>query len=300
MLHFFSRYKNGLVFAILVSICIIFISLRSTKTPAFVNSIVQTVSYPFVFVFGEIKTEIENFFSNLSTLSETVDKLESSVEMLKEKADERQLILNLKRENTKLKHMLSFKEVLKDEGFETEIAEVIGIHERFNFTTYTVDKGLNSGIRRNMPVIAYDFVCDSNGKETYEKYAVGIISEVSGLNAKVLPVTNEDFSVVVTFTYSDYIGFYSGRGRFSSTSLVEQINYKANIYPGDEVITLGGDSYFPGGIKIGKILRVEERRDVLSKKAYVIPYMKDLPKRQLFVIKTKQKEIIENLSEEMD
>ena len=148
---------------------------------------------------------------------------------------------SVNRENQRLRAMLEFKE--SHETYEMVDAYIIGWHSTDWNSTYTINRGSNSGIDVNMCAIT------ANGE------VVGLVTEV-GLNyAIVKTVLDSTLEISGTISTSGYNGMVSG-GYIDGYNTLLKMNYLPSdsiIRNQDQVVT-SGSTVYPRGLIIGHVV----------------------------------------------
>ena len=109
----------------------------------------------------------------------------------------------------------------------------------------TIDIGSIEGIKPEMGVISNSGI-------------VGVVHSVTDHYANVISILHQDLKINVRATKSPAFGSLVWSGKKSQEFRVEDVVSNANIKIGDTLITGGMSSYFPLGIPIGKITRLEK------------------------------------------
>jgi len=142
------------------------------------------------------------------------------------------------RENSRLRSLLAFQ---KRTTFESVAAKVIAF-DASNFSrSFVINKGQQQGIKIGNPVITPDGV-------------VGIIQEVSKTNSRVLLINNPEFAMAAEVPRSHAAGVVSGM--LDGQSKLKYLELDADVRIGDDVISIGRNSRFPGGIPIGIVSKI--------------------------------------------
>lgn len=136
-------------------------------------------------------------------------------------------------------------------------ARVIGnsITKRDNFIT--IDRGSRDGVRPEMGVVTGTGV-------------VGIVSQVSGHSALVIPVLNSKCRISCRLRGSGYFGYLHWGGGSPLIALLNDIPRHAVLKKGDAVETSGYSSSFPEGIFVGRILQVRNSSDGQSYEPVIV------------------------------
>ena len=168
---------------------------------------------------------------------------------------------HLREENQVLKHQLTATEQLQarvgeleaeNESLRRELklaqatpysyvsAAVIGRSPNNWFSTITIDKGLSSGIARDMPVVT-------------DQGLVGRISKVTNFTATVTLILDRDSGVgaVVRHGTSGDLGVVSGQG--NERLKLKFFSRDAEVGFDDLVVTSGLGGVYPKGIIIGRV-----------------------------------------------
>lgn len=135
------------------------------------------------------------------------------------------------------------------ERFDYIAAGVINNNTRHPKNFFTINKGLNDGVRTGMGVV------DQNG-------VVGIVNVAGRHMARVISLLNETQHFSVKIKDTSFVGSLSWKGRNPEIGYVEEIPRHARYSPGDTIVTSGYSTAFPEGIPVGVILnRVHSRDD---------------------------------------
>lgn len=166
-------------------------------------------------------------------------KLEKYSEMQREYAD----VLS---ENARLKEQLGFAQNVPS----IKVAAQIIAEDPGNvYTTFVINKGSNSGVIRDMPVVAFQ-----GGTECL----VGKILEVRSGTSVILPVYDRQFYVAARLARTRAEGLVEGEGKSSSDLSMSYISRLSSqeIQKGDVVVTSGLDSIFPPDLAIGRVTKI--------------------------------------------
>jgi len=158
-------------------------------------------------------------------------------------------IIQLRRENQLLREQIDLIHSLPADRIS---AEVIAKDHDNLFSTITVNKGSRHGVRRDMPVVAYQG--DLEG-------LVGKVVAVSAGSAQILPLYDPQCQVSARLERSRYEGLINGQGQDRQNILMRYVKKIAvdSIEYGDLVVTAGLGGLYPKGINVGRI------RDILAR-----------------------------------
>ena len=173
----------------------------------------------------------------------------------------------LERENSMLREQLGYLE----DGTITKIpAMVIGGGTDNFFRSIVINKGSKSGIKKDMPVIAY--------VDGYQSL-VGKVVEVSSHSAIVKPITDYNLYVPAVLQKFRYQGLVNGLNMdFVSREASSRINC------GDLVVTSGFNGSYPENIYIGKVKSISGKEYETSLRLEIEPFVDFFRLEYVFVI----------------
>jgi len=163
--------------------------------------------------------------------------------------------LDLLATNRRLQKLLKFKETT---NYPVLAVRVIGRDPSGWFKSVIIDKGADSGLKENLPVV------NASG-------LVGRLVSVSSNYAKVLLIIDQNSAVDCIIRRSRERGIVKG-----ATSKLCRLDYvikTGDVVPGDIVITSGLGGIFPKGIPVGKVTTVSSRPGELFKDITVEPFV---------------------------
>ncbi|WP_435970050.1 rod shape-determining protein MreC [Streptomyces sp. Qhu_M48] len=204
-----------------------------------------------------------------------VDPIGNAIGAVRDSGERHTRIAALEKENAELKAELGSDDrnrnrvreldaMLKTAGagqYGIKGAQVIAIGAAQGFSwTVTVDVGARDGVKRDMTVL--------NGSGL-----VGRVTTVGPSTSTVLLANDPDFTVGTRMEKSDELGFATGQG--DGPLLVQLLNGKAKVKPGDRLVTFGssGDKPFVPGVPVGEVVRVDPAGGGLTRNMYVRPYV---------------------------
>ena len=202
------------------------------------SSVEKSVNY--------VYSSITNTFNAVSELrqlrkdyNDLVLKLENYEEMQRSNAE-------IKKENERLKEQLDFSISLDEKNIPSRI---ISRDLDSAYSYLTIDKGSVNGIKKGMPVIAFQ-----NGNNGL----VGKIVQVGTFTAQVMPVYNIDNIVSARIQKTRDLGLVNGLGsldqplnlKYIRKSIANDLSY------GDIVVTSGENDNYMKDIPIGSISKI--------------------------------------------
>ena len=204
-----------------------------------------TAAYSFV-----SKTS-QTYFAIVNTNRENA-KLRRSISKLK---TENARLMEAAIQNKRLKKIVNLDESRR---FESLLCSVIGVDPSKLFSSLFIDRWLDDGLSRNMPVITYDGV-------------VGKIVKVSSQAARIRLLTDSRSSIAVLVQRSRAPGILQGTG--GSLCEMVYIDAGADIRRGDTLLTSGFGGIFPRGLMVGRVRSVVIKKGALTKSAKVEPFV---------------------------
>lgn len=203
-----------------------------------------------------------------SDLQERIKALETQNDVLS--LENMQLREN-KAEVERLRSLLAYKEAQQDQ-YVLEAARVIARSPNNWYKTITIDKGSESGIAVNMPVIT------PNG-------LVGKVMSVSGNSAQIWLITDREMAVgSILQETRETKGIVEGMGDNGTLRMIN-IPYFSQVQIGEGVITSGLSETYPPGIQIGLIKDVKKEANGLVLSATVDPAVDFNKLEEVLVIK---------------
>ncbi len=138
-----------------------------------------------------------------------------------------------------------------------------------------IDKGLNHGLAKNMPVIISDGVL------------VGKIYEVYVNSAKVMLLSNPKCVINGLVSSSDAKGVI--RGEYGLGIILDMVMQNDRMSIGDDIITSGIGGDIPRGLYVGKIRQIQNSEDHLFQQAIITPAVQSDKLSAVFIIKGNKK-----------
>lgn len=225
----------GIVLVILLSISLLVYRSKNTFIKNISMSINKVIMYPF--------TSLNKDKSITQTESYLIQKNINS---------------SLEKEIQELKQTLELNKTLTE--YNPVNATILSRNKSYWFNTITIDKGSKSGIKENMAVVT------RNG-------LIGKISKVSKNSSEVKLITSDDlnFKVSIAIKTNETDNYAILNGYDNKTKLIKAtgIDKTTNINVGDSVLTSGLGEFFPAGIYIGTVEKIEKDKYNLSKTVYI-------------------------------
>ncbi len=171
--------------------------------------------------------------------AELTKKLEDYEQMRRSNAE-------IRKENERLLEQLNFTISLEEKNYP---AQIISRDSDNLYAYFTINRGSSSGIKKNMPVIAYQ-----NGNSGL----VGKIVQVGAFTSIVMPIYNLNCTVSARIQNSRDLGLVSGNGnedlplsmKYIKKRVLEELHY------GDVVVTSGENNNYMRDLPIGSISKI--------------------------------------------
>ncbi len=154
-------------------------------------------------------------------------------------------------ENLRLRELLKFGQSTTAELIP---ARLIGSGDNLNMATILLDAGYQRGIRENMPVVSADGL-------------VGRVVSVSRDYCTVQLLSDLNFRVAALDQRSRVQGVFQWIGL--NNGVLNGVYLSADVKIGDWIVTSGQNSFFPTGLKIGVVSRIDDVHAGWFQKIYI-------------------------------
>lgn len=154
--------------------------------------------------------------------------------------------VDIRKENERLRELLDFSVSAEEKNIP---AQIISRELDNSFSYLTIDKGSVNGIKKNMPVLAYQ-----NGN----RGLVGKIVQVGTFASIIMPVYNTSNNVSARIQNTRDLGLVTGQG---NPDLPLQMQYiRKRVAPdlnfGDVIVTSGENDNYMRDVQIGTISKI--------------------------------------------
>ncbi len=230
--------------------------------------------------------DMGQWFTSRKNLLKKMKKLQTENKELKEKIEDltesTSVLAQDKYELERLRTLLELQETYST--YDSVGAHVIAKSDTTNiiYGSFTIDKGSEDGIEKNMNVLA-------NGG------LVGIVSKVGKKYAVIDTIIEDNFNVSGKSASSSDTCIVEGDLELYDSGLLKlsQISKEALIKEGDMILTSPiSDKYLPG-ILIGYVSSVTDNSDDLTKSGYLTPVASFENLEEVLVIKQLKQDYIE-------
>ncbi len=273
---YIQKRKTGVSFTVLLLVCIILILFSNRNMVIKPREVGQSLLSTLQLSIHSISTWFVNTWNSINELKKLRQELDEAREKLLEHERISRDAAELHRENTQLKVQLKFSKAL---AFKQIPAEVIARDPGNEFSTLMVNKGTMHGVKRGMPVVAFQ-----GGLQ-------GLVGKIvfAGLwTSTIKPITDPSSYVAARLQNSRYDGLVNGRQHYMGGLIMRYIKKSAveDIQYGDLVITSGMGLLFPKGIHIGRVREMQAKAYEASLELEIEPIVDFSRLEYLFILDT--------------
>lgn len=243
--------RNATLFAFLLFLSVSF-GVLALSTRSFALNLKEVGFSLFSGVRGGVSATI-SFFSETAASIKKLSSLRKDYEELAARLDDYEILqrdaAGIRAENQRLREQLGLSEPL---AYRHIAARVVGREPDNLFSGFIIDKGARQGIRRDMPVIAFQ-----EGMQAL----VGKIVQVGRSSSLVMPIFESRSYVSARLDVSRYEGIASGQGDQDKPLVLRYVKKRAKdeLSVGDLVVTSGMGGIYPPGLSLGRIARIHSR-----------------------------------------
>lgn len=258
-----EKHKPARLLIIYISISLLVLIFRTGRIVEVSRSLLLYILAPSPQIVSRLLNETSRVGESISHLISAREENKVLRERLNSLLQEREKIEQIVSENERLKKILEYQ---KEAPYQLVSARVIGGAPSFLSPVLLIDKGSNHGIKKDVPVVAWQE--DVNPQDT-GMALVGRITELSRDMSKVLLITDSNSELSAMAQRNREKGVIAGTGnRFL---LFKYLPPTADLKVGDLIITSGMGRIFPTGLAIGSIEEVFTGVGGLEKRARVVP-----------------------------
>lgn len=189
---------------------------------------------------------IKNTFGAVGELA----KLRKNYDLLSKKLEDyeqmRRSNVEIRKENDLLKKQLDFSTSLEEKNCP---AQIIARDNDNIFAYLTINKGSSSGIKKNMPVIAF---------QDGQSGLVGKIVQVGKWTSVVMPIYNVNCNVSARIQNTRDLGLVNGMGNVDAILSLKYIRKRVldELHYGDVVVTSGENGNYMKDLPLGTISKI--------------------------------------------
>lgn len=270
MRHFFThRIKVVLIVTVLLAVVLGVVgNLVGLSLP---NQIVKSLLTPIRTGVSKLTDGAEKIYDYIFSYESLAAENEALRKELAEAEDSARQVDALTTENQRLRDLLDLQTGHYDYKFVD--GYIISWDSGEWSSTFTINRGSNSGIQVNMCAIT------ANGE------LVGLVSEVGPNYAVIKSVMDSTLEISATIASSGYNGMVKG-GYTDDLPNMLRMNYlasNATIHINDQVVTTGSTVY-PRGLVIGRVVDAGYDETGVAKYAIIDPSVEVNELEQVFII----------------
>ena len=259
-MKFFKSKFFIITLIVAVSLSVVFTAMSLLGYSSYLKSALHYVMVPMQKLSDAVGRAIDgytDYFTEADRLKRENEELRRQID---EMLDEVQSAQAVRSENDELRQMLEVKAEHLDYKFEP--ADVVGREDGNYMTVFTLGKGKNNGIERDMPIIS-----GNSG-------LIGRITDAGGTWAKACSLIEMNSSVGAYVERSRASGIVVGDYELSLKGLckLSYLQSDADVKVGDRVMTSGVGSVYPRGLIIGTVTEVKTDESLRTKYAVIKPY----------------------------
>jgi len=253
------KNRSLFVFVILILISLLMMSFSQNNITVSFKSIAYGIIYPFQLAGTKLITTTKDFFQSIKRNRSLEEELTKSRVLLEKYEKAKNEFEELKRENERLRKLIGIQTGMK---YETVIAEVVAKSPQNLYKTIIVNRGKQSGIKKWMPVIAY---------QDDVKCVVGKVIDVEKFSSRIQPLIGQSSYIGAMLKATRYSGILVGQSPITENCFLQYIDRRAEIKYGAMVVTSGMGGVFPKGIPIGEVALITKKRYGIFQEAIVKP-----------------------------
>ena len=270
MRHFFtSKIRWILILAVLLAVGLTVVSsLTGTDIP---NMVVQGILTPIRSGAEALTRQAEQYYSYIFRYESLVAENEALKEKIAQLEDDSRMAASLNRENDRLRALLELTEAHED--YKMVDAYIIGRSSTDWTSTFTLNRGTNAGIAKDMVVIT------ANGA------VVGLVTEAGPNYAVFKSVLDSSLEISATMASSGYSGMVTGAYSSGHAKMLrmDYLPSSAVIRNEDQVVTTGSTLY-PRDLILGYVVDAGYDETGVSKFAMLEPAADIENLEQVFIL----------------
>ena len=218
------KYKNSLFYIGLLLLSIIFLNQRSFYHQSFFSNISLTVSSR-MSLFSQ---GIVNYFS--------LKKINQQLRLENEKLKALELAYQHNKDNKSA--------IFESFGFKITSARIIKNSYNKTRNFIIINKGEADGIKTDTGVISSDGI-------------VGVINQTTENFSSILSLLHRDLKINASFKKNGAYGSLSWEGNHPKKMKLDDVSTLNPVSIGDTIVTGGMSNYFPYGIPLGAVSKIE-------------------------------------------
>lgn len=238
--------SNGIPI-VLVAASLLLISISTKSIIRLPKTLSSAVSGGTQYLFSSVGGFIKRTIFSIRELSDLRNQYDALAEKLEAYEKLERNFADMMAENSRLKEQLGF---IQNITAVKASAQIIAKDPGNIFSSYIIDKGIASGIEKNMAVAAFQ-----NGMQGL----AGKILDARKMSSVVLPMFDQRFFVSARFSRTRSEGLVNGQGNPDYPLVMRYVSKlnAAELQVGDMVVTSGLDSIYPPDLAIGRVREIQ-------------------------------------------
>jgi rod shape-determining protein MreC len=271
---FVKKHRTGVTFALLLVISVLSMLLSSRSLVVRPKQVGQSFMAVFQITVHSVAGWFSGTWNSIGELKKMREELEQARSRLLEYERVSRDLTELRRENEALREQLGFARTIP---VRYVAGQVIARDPGSQFSTIMVDRGRRHGVRKGMPVVAFQ-----GGLQGL----VGKVQMVNLLSCAVQPITDPNSYVAARLQSSRYDGLVAGSQLPSGNLVMTYVRKLAlsEIEYGELVVTSGMGQLYPEGIHIGRVREMVARGYEASLELEVEPIVDFSRLEQVFIL----------------
>ena len=190
---------------------------------------------------------VSDSFNAVAELKKLKKEYNTLVIMLENYEKMQRTNADIRKENERLREQLNFSISMDEKNYP---AQIIARDLDDVYAYLTIDKGSVNGIKKNMPVVAFQ-----NGNTGL----VGKVVRVGSFTSQIMPVYNLNYMVSARVQNLRDLGLVNGNGNQDKPLVFQHIRKKVKdeLSIGDIIVTSGENDNYLKDIPIGTISKIE-------------------------------------------
>jgi rod shape-determining protein MreC len=245
-----KRYRDAVIVGVLLTVpfFVLKANIANPQNRNWLDRVILRVTAPVEYGTSSLARSVSSVWEHYVWL---VDVKADNERLAYDNARMREQVHHLEQqqaENQNLRRLLELRATMPT---ETVSAQVVGKDfnpEFFRVTRLVLDRGSRAGIRANMPVVSPEGVV---GK---------VLHDMAGDAVDVQLAVDAAFGVDVEDERTHARGFIRGTGdpqRYACK--VEMVDSRDEVEIGDLLVTSGKGKWFPGGLPVARVSKVNKR-----------------------------------------
>lgn len=259
-MKFFKSKFFIITLIVTVLVAAVFTAMSFFGYSSYIKAGINYVTVPVQKLSDAVGRALDGYASYITEFDKLKAENEELKQQINEMLDQVQSAKGVKEENDQLRRMLEVKEEHLDYKFEP--ADVVGREDGNYMTVFTLGRGKNNGIDKDMPIISSN--CG----------LIGRITDAGATWSKASSIIDMDFSAGAYAERSRATGILVGDYELGLRGLCKltHLQSDADIAVGDRILTSGIGSVYPRGLILGTVIEVNYDESLRSKYAIVKPY----------------------------